>query len=103
MHSLQLLCLQAARLGNASIFKETSDQQGGDLNIEINNCSKLLISSAFHTWRDVFSSLHLTIENVDDVIQEEMSSPPDVIPGETTSPFDVDHSSLPLSDFISMI
>ena len=85
-----------------SVFKETIRHQGGDLHLEINNCSKLLISSAFHTWRGVFSSLHLTIENADDIVQEEAPSPPDDVQGEISSPGEIDdYGSVPLSDFIS--
>lgn len=83
---------QAAKLGNpTSILKEKIEQLGGDLHLEIHNCSTLLISAVFYSWRLAFSSLHLAIENVDDVIQEGMPVH-----------LGFGHNSLPSGDFISM-
>ncbi|XP_057374622.1 uncharacterized protein LOC130695496 [Daphnia carinata] len=63
----------AAKLGNAVLLKENDGVQDEQLYLEVHNCSKLFISSAFYSWRRIFTSLHLTIGNVDDVEQEDVS------------------------------
>lgn len=60
-------------MGNAVLLKESDRVQDEQLHLEVHNCSKLFISSAFYSWRRLFSSLQLTIENVDDVEQEDMA------------------------------
>lgn len=89
---LHLFSAQAAKLGSpSSILKENIEQLGGDLHLDIHNCSTLVISAVFYSWRLAFSSLHLEIENVNDVIQEEMPTH-----------LGFGHNSLPSCDFISM-
>ena len=68
---------KAARLGNISFLSGPASQQQPELKLEVTiiNCSKLWISSDFQkSWRTLYTSLHLTIDAVSDVIQEETAN-----------------------------
>lgn len=71
---INFLPWQAAYLANATHLLDGPKKPNlSNLELEIRNCSRLQISSDFQiSWRNLYSSLHLTIDGADLVVQEEI-------------------------------
>lgn len=74
--SVKIFCdfeQRAAYLGNATLLHDAPKKPNTEkLELEIRNCSRLQISSEFiSSWRNMYSSIYLTIDQVEAVVQEE--------------------------------